>query len=86
MNLRQEQEPPVNPEVPEVPLPINRRLVEMKKWLAERGLTQAKIARAAKVSGTSVYHVLRGLSRSRKIEDILRAYGCPEDLLQIKVA
>jgi transcriptional regulator with XRE-family HTH domain len=65
---------------------MSSRLVEMKKWLLDKGMTQADIARKAGVSNMSIHLVLKGFMRSRRIEAILRELGCPEDLLERKVA
>lgn len=86
MTSNKNAENPIEVEVPEIPFPTNRRVVEIKKWLVERGLRPSQIADIAKVSDTIVHHVIKGIARSQKVERILRAYGCPEEFLQIKVA
>ncbi len=65
---------------------MNRRLIEIKKWLLEKGLTQKDIADEAGVSGPAVNHVCRGIVTSSKVKEVLLKHGCPEELLEGRVA
>ncbi len=65
---------------------MNRRLIEIKKWLLEKGLTQQDIADEAGVTGAAVNHVCRGIVKSSKVKEVLLKHGCPEALLEGKVA
>ena len=62
------------------------QFTEIKKWLIDKNLTQAEIARKAGVSQTAVHLVLRGRSVSSKIVKILEELGCPAGLLGRKAA
>lgn len=65
---------------------MSERLIEIRKWLLERGLTQADIARRAQVSSVAVHYFVKGFHSSRRIAAIFRELGCPEELLERKVA
>lgn len=65
---------------------MSTRFIEIRKWLLEHGLTQAEIARRANVSKCYVHFFVRGFNRSERIESIFRELGCPDELLERKVA
>lgn len=65
---------------------MSTRLIEIRKWLLEHGLTQADIARRAQVSRVSVHYFLKGFHQSSRIAAVFRALGCPEEILDRKVA
>lgn len=62
------------------------RMIEIKKWLVETGITQAEIAARAKVTRSAVYRFAMGFAKSRNIESIFRDLGCPNELLEMRVA
>jgi len=59
---------------------------EIKKWLIDKGLTQAHIAREVGVSRTLVSLVIKGELRSVKVIDALIRHGCQAELLTKKAA
>lgn len=60
---------------------MNRNRIEIKKWLLDRDLTQAQVAREAGVSKGLVSMVLKGERGSPRVRRVLAAHGCPEGLL-----
>lgn len=62
------------------------RLKEIKKWLIEKDLTQADIAREAGVTPVTVHHFCRGYVKSKNIKSVFLKFGCPEELLEQKAA
>ena len=65
---------------------MNARLIEIKKWLIDRGLTQAEIARMVGVSPITIHNFVKGFTTSRRINEKFRELGCPDELLERKVA
>lgn len=65
---------------------MSTRFIEIKKWLIDRGLTQAEIARKVGVSPITIHNFVKGFTTSRRIEAAFRDLGCPDDLLERKVA
>lgn len=65
---------------------MNKRFVEIRKWLLDRGLKQIHIARKAKVSKTTVNQFCKGFTTSNNLKLIFIELGCPEELLEMKVA
>ncbi len=62
------------------------RLKEIKKWLIERGLTQAEIAKEAGVSAVTVHNFCKGYATSSNIRSVFLRLGCPEKLLEKEAA
>lgn len=62
------------------------RLKEIKKWLIEKGLTQAEIAKEAGVSSVTVHNFCKGYATSSNIKSVFLKLGCPENLLENKAA
>jgi len=62
------------------------RFKEIKKWLIDKGLTQTEIANELGVSQTAVYQVIKGKMKSKKITNLLRSLGCPEEYLEKEAA
>lgn len=65
---------------------MNSRLIEIKKWLIDKGLTQAEIARMVGVTPVSIHNFLKGFTVSQRINAKFRELGCPDELLERKVA
>lgn len=65
---------------------MNRRFIEIKKWLLDNGLTQKAIADEAGVTGPAVSHVCRGIVANSKIKEVLLKHGCPRELLEGRIA
>ncbi|MBW2618506.1 MAG: hypothetical protein JRC92_06500 [Deltaproteobacteria bacterium] len=61
---------------------LKRRRIEIKKWLLEKGVVQAQIARETGMSESSVSHTISGLRRIGRVVEWLREHGCPEELLE----
>lgn len=64
----------------------NRRFIEIKKWLIEKGLKQRDIARKAGRSDAAVRNVMRGVMKSAYIESIFIEMGCPPEILEEEAA
>lgn len=62
------------------------RFKEIKIWLIENELTQVEIAKRLGVSQTAVYQVMKGKSKSKRIEALLKKLGCPSEFLDKKAA
>ena len=65
------------------------RRVWIKRWLLEKGMTQAEIAREAGVSYPLVSLTIKGQRsfdgpKGKKVKDALIKRGCPWQLLEIK--
>lgn len=63
---------------------------EIKKWMIDEGITQAQIAREARVSQALVSMILKGervnklRNRESKVQlviTLLKGHGCPEEYL-----
>jgi len=65
---------------------MNSRFVEIRKWLLDRGIKQIEIARQAKVSRTTVNQFCKGFTTSRRLSQIFEDLGCPQEILDRKVA
>lgn len=59
---------------------MNRRFIELKKWLLENGLKQRDVAKKAGVSESAVYLVVRGKMTSANIKRAFLELGCPEEI------
>ncbi|MGA2735807.1 MAG: helix-turn-helix transcriptional regulator [Syntrophobacteraceae bacterium] len=55
--------------------------ISIKKWLLEKGLTQADIARSLNVSRSLVGKVIKGERQNSQVIHELRLKGCPEKYL-----
>ncbi|PKL41775.1 MAG: hypothetical protein CVV42_21095 [Candidatus Riflebacteria bacterium HGW-Riflebacteria-2] len=64
----------------------NRRFIELKKWLVEKGLKQRDVARKASRSDSAVRNVMRGVMKSAYIESIFIEMGCPPEILKEEAA
>lgn len=62
------------------------KIKEIKKWLIERGITQAEIAKRAGVSQTAVHYFCKGYMTSANIESVFVNLGCPKELLEREAA
>ncbi len=62
------------------------RMKAIKKWLIDRETTQAEIARELGISQTSVYNVLLGKMKSKRVVKLLLDLGCPPEILEQKAA
>jgi len=65
---------------------MNSRFIEIRKWLLERGLKQIEIARQANVSKTTVNLFCKGFTTSARLRQVFTDLGCPEEILDRKVA
>lgn len=65
---------------------MNTRFVEIRKWLLDRGLRQAEIARQARVSKQAVNLFCKGFTNSQRLNQIFADLGCPQEILDRKVA
>lgn len=61
---------------------MNRRSIEIRKWLLEMGLKQKDIAAKAGVIRNSVCNFIHGRKSSRTIARALVELGCPKELLE----
>ena len=62
------------------------RFKEIKIWLIENELTQTELAKRLGVSQTAIYQVMKGKSKSKKIENLLKKLGCPSEFLDEEAA
>lgn len=58
---------------------MNPRVVEIKKWLLDKGLRQIDLAVKAQTTRHVVNDAIHGRRWSRKVAELLRALGCPVD-------
>lgn len=58
---------------------MDKRFIEIKKWLLEKGLKQRDIAKKAGVSDSAVHLVMRGKMTSANIKQAFLELGCPEE-------
>lgn len=58
--------------------------IEIKKWLLDKRLRQADIARALGVSHTTVNLIIHGRFKSRRVVQKLIDLGCPPEFLGIE--
>lgn len=65
---------------------MNKRFIELKKWLLENNLKQRDIAKKAGVSESAIYLVVRGRMTSANIKRAFLELGCPEEIWAEKVA
>lgn len=65
---------------------MSARMKAMKKWLIDKEITQAEIARQLGISQTAVYNVMSGKMKSRRVLKLLLELGCPPEILEQKVA
>ncbi|HOV88242.1 MAG TPA: hypothetical protein PLM79_17940 [Syntrophobacteraceae bacterium] len=54
---------------------------EIRKWMIDEGVTQAQIAREARVSKALVSLVIKGERQNDLVVTLLRGHGCPEEYL-----
>jgi|GEM_PF-1270282 predicted XRE-type DNA-binding protein len=66
--------------------PMSARMKAMKKWLIDKEITQAEIARQLGISQTAVYNVMSGKMKSRRVVKLLLELGCPPEILEQRVA
>ncbi|EKD81725.1 MAG: hypothetical protein ACD_39C01667G0001 [uncultured bacterium] len=59
---------------------MNKRIIEIKKWLLENNIKQVDIAKKAGVSGSAVSLVIRGKATSANIKRVFLEFGCPEKI------
>jgi len=62
------------------------RFKEIKKWMIDKSLTQAEIARKASVSQAAVHNFCKGYMSSANIKSVFLGLGCPRALLEREVA
>lgn len=62
------------------------RFKEIKIWLIKNELTQTKLAKRLGVSQTAIYQVMKGRSKSKRIETLLKELGCPCEYLDEEAA
>ncbi len=55
----------------------------IKKWLHERGLTLADIAKALEINAGIVSATIRGVRNTRRVLQWLAAQGCPAKYLSL---
>lgn len=55
-----------------------RRSKQIKKWLIDKELTQAEIAREAGLHRNIVHMTVKGIAKNRKVIECLIRHGCPE--------
>ena len=55
----------------------------IRRWMYERGITNAQIARDINRDATLVSMTIRGVRNSRLVLGRLRELGCPEDSLSL---
>ncbi|HPW60133.1 MAG TPA: helix-turn-helix transcriptional regulator [Candidatus Rifleibacterium sp.] len=65
---------------------MSARMKAMKKWLIDKEITQAEIARQLGISQTAVYNVMSGKMKSRRVVKLLLELGCPPEILEQRVA
>jgi transcriptional regulator with XRE-family HTH domain len=58
------------------------KTIAIKHWLLDMGLTQAALARKARVSRALVNMTITGHRHSKVVVRLLRRLGCPEESLQ----
>lgn len=54
---------------------------KIKHWLIDAGLTQADVARKAKVSNSLVGKMIKGKRHNAAVLEAFRELGCPEEFL-----
>jgi predicted transcriptional regulator len=57
------------------------RRKEIKKWLIDKGLSQAQIAKEAKVSTALVSLTIKGERRNDEVLRVMREHGMSDELL-----
>lgn len=62
------------------------RFLEIKIWLIKNKLTQTDLAKKLGVSQTAIYQVMKGKSKSKRIESLLKELGCPCEYLNEEAA
>ncbi|OGK06577.1 MAG: hypothetical protein A2W80_13740 [Candidatus Riflebacteria bacterium GWC2_50_8] len=65
---------------------MNKRLIEIKKWLLDKGLTQKNIADDAGVSHTAVHQFCRGIIVCSRVKEVFQKYNCPKELIEGRMA
>ena len=60
----------------------NRRTIEIKKWLLEKGLRQKDVAARAGVSRSTVNKIIQGIATSRTVVKALIDLGCPAEIFK----
>lgn len=65
---------------------MSARMKAIKKWLIDKDLTQAEIARKLGISQTAVYNVMSGKMTSRRVSTLLIQLGCPPEILEKEAA
>ena len=63
-----------------------KRVIELKKWMLEKGIKQIDVARKAGVTGTAVFLLINGRMVSANIKNALLELGCPPELLTKEAA
>jgi hypothetical protein len=61
----------------------NRDYWGIKKWLRDRGITQAEMARALEVDARNISATIRGLRNHRQVLQWLAKEGCPAKYLSL---
>jgi transcriptional regulator with XRE-family HTH domain len=60
------------------------KLIEIKKWLLDKGIRQKDLAAQMNRTPGTVSAVLNGLRKSRPLAKLLKDLGCPETFLKMK--
>lgn len=55
--------------------------IKIRQWMIEEGLSQAQIAREAKLTRAYVCQVIKGVRRNALVVTLLKGHGCPHEYL-----
>lgn len=65
---------------------MNRRFIELKKWLIEHGIKQKEVAKKAGVSESAINLVMQGRMTSANIKNTFINMGCPPEIWEKEAA
>lgn len=61
---------------------MNKKVIEIKKWLLDAGLRQREVARKAGVNPSLVNNVIHGRRQSANVVRTMIGMGCPPEIFE----